>query len=78
MIRLSNVLFFNSANNKRLLAVYSSLISLILIYPIVNTYIDNTINIYICMYVCMYVCMGYSIYARTNSFDLGFQTIIIT
>lgn len=47
MIRLSNVLFFNSSYNKRLLAVYSSLISLILIYPIVNTYIDNTINMYV-------------------------------
>lgn len=54
MIRLSNVLFFNSANNKRLLAVYSSLISLILTYPIVNTYLDTTL---ICMNVCMYVCM---------------------
>ena len=55
MIRLSNVLFFNSANNKRLLAVYSSLISLILTYPIVNTYLNTTINMYVCMYVCMYV-----------------------
>ena len=57
MIRLSNVLFFNSANNKRLLAVYSSLISLILTYPIVNTYLNTTINMYVCMYVCVYVCM---------------------
>lgn len=55
MIRLSNVLFFNSAYNKRLLAVYSSLISLILIYPIVNTYIDNTINMYVCMYGIFYL-----------------------
>ena len=54
MIRLSNVLFFNSANNRRLLAVYSSLISLILTYPIVNTYLNTTINMYVCMYVCMY------------------------
>ena len=59
MIRLSNVLFFNSAYNKWLLAVYSSLISLILIYPIVNTYIDNTIN--------MYVCMVFSIWGKTTS-----------
>ncbi len=27
----------------------------------------------VCMYVCMYVCMGYSIYAKINSYDLGFQ-----
>ena len=33
----------------------------------------NIQNKPVCMYVCMYVCMEYSIYARTNSFDLGFQ-----
>ena len=55
MIRLSNVLFFNPAYNKRLLAVYSSLIILILTYPIVNKYLYVKINFYLSMYGIFYL-----------------------